>query len=319
MLDVSTQCTCMTRITRAPFTEQKAWEIELVSGLQVDSEAEVNQAWVTATHTQIYPELASLLWVNSRSRIYISRSTLKLSLNRIRNVLSTGWWIQKKRRTAVVGFLKGVGNIIITIGLLWVKQAPQDGPKTTLIVSSNNNLAEKWEEDIRKCFERSLWMSVLLHKGTKQAQEISDFNRRDAVITTYGMLASAFPKIKKKSLMSRKQWTQRRHEGGQLLQNQWFRVVLDDAHIIRNEQTDKWKAEFCLKAHSPWYLSGTPIYTDVSELYSVFKLLKYNVPYFGNPEFDERTRKCFQKYLHSILLRRPNEEVWIDLPLWNQE
>ena len=44
MLDIITPCACMARTKRAPSTEEKVWETELVTGPQVDSEAEVNQA-----------------------------------------------------------------------------------------------------------------------------------------------------------------------------------------------------------------------------------------------------------------------------------
>ena len=236
--------------------------------------------------------------------------------------LAVDWMIarekEKNGRGGILADEQGTGKTIVTIGLLCANQAPKGEPKTTLIVCTNKTLVEQWEQEFRKRLNRSYRMNILIHHGTKQAQRVSEFKTKDVVITTYGMLTTALPKIEKKSPMYKKQWIQPRRAEGVLLKHQWFRVVLDEAHGIRNEQTDKWKAANRLKAYTRWCLSGTPIHNDVSDLYSLFKFLKYNVPFFKNPDCNEWTRKRFQKYVDAILLRRTKEEAGLDLPPCNQ-
>lgn len=52
-----------------------------------------------------------------------------------------------------------------------------------------------------------------------------------------------------------------------------FRVVLDEAHNIKERSTNAAKAAFALKATYKWCLSGTPLQNRVGELYSLVRFL----------------------------------------------
>ncbi len=60
----------------------------------------------------------------------------------------------------------------------------------------------------------------------------------------------------------------------------WYRVVLDEAHSIKNRQTRQAKACFSLQSHIRWALSATPIQNTVDDLYSLFRFLEHD-PYAG--------------------------------------
>lgn len=53
----------------------------------------------------------------------------------------------------------------------------------------------------------------------------------------------------------------------------WFRVVLDEAHNIKERSTNVSKAAFALDAEYRWCLSGTPLQNRVGELYSLVRFL----------------------------------------------
>lgn len=53
----------------------------------------------------------------------------------------------------------------------------------------------------------------------------------------------------------------------------WNRIVLDEAHNIKERATNTAKATFELKANYRWCLSGTPLQNRVGELYSLVRFL----------------------------------------------
>jgi DNA repair protein RAD16 len=53
----------------------------------------------------------------------------------------------------------------------------------------------------------------------------------------------------------------------------WNRIVLDEAHNIKERSTNTAKAAFELKANYKWCLSGTPLQNRVGELYSLVRFL----------------------------------------------
>lgn len=53
----------------------------------------------------------------------------------------------------------------------------------------------------------------------------------------------------------------------------WNRIILDEAHNIKERSTNTAKAAFELKSKYKWCLSGTPLQNRVGELYSLIRFL----------------------------------------------
>lgn len=59
-----------------------------------------------------------------------------------------------------------------------------------------------------------------------------------------------------------------------LYQLDWWRVILDEAHNIKAENTLQAKACFALDAQFKWLLTGTPLPNKIDELYSYMVFLE---------------------------------------------
>lgn len=55
---------------------------------------------------------------------------------------------------------------------------------------------------------------------------------------------------------------------------QWHRVILDEAHNIKDRASNTAKGAFALKARFRWCLSGTPLQNRVGELYSLIRFVR---------------------------------------------
>lgn len=54
----------------------------------------------------------------------------------------------------------------------------------------------------------------------------------------------------------------------------WHRVILDEAHAIKDRSCNTAQAAFSLDAENRWALSGTPLQNRVGELYSIIRYMR---------------------------------------------
>ncbi|KAL4944056.1 hypothetical protein BDV06DRAFT_233907 [Aspergillus oleicola] len=160
-------------------------------------------------------------------------------------------------------------------------------------------------------------MKVLLYHGRARKDSIRDIEQYDVVITTYNTLAKEHSN---KDLGRGK---------SPLHEYMWYRIVLDEAHMIRRRETTFHKAVVELPAKSRWCLSGTPIQNSLADLASLLAFIQirpFHDPrnfrhWISHPfENKERKRKAIQRLiclLEAICLRRTIGRV--DLPEPEQE
>ncbi|EKX47401.1 hypothetical protein GUITHDRAFT_69570, partial [Guillardia theta CCMP2712] len=54
----------------------------------------------------------------------------------------------------------------------------------------------------------------------------------------------------------------------------WWRVILDEAHAIKNRKTRSHKACLQLMATNRWCLTATPLQNDVDDIQSLLQFLR---------------------------------------------
>ncbi|KAJ3455734.1 hypothetical protein MRS44_017216 [Fusarium solani] len=105
----------------------------------------------------------------------------------------------------------------------------------------------------------------------------------------------------------------------------WTRVVLDEAHQIRNSSTKFFKAAAALESETRWCLTGTPIQNSLDDLRSLLKFLRFEPfcqtgvfeehiikPLRQDPEFESNTARNLRILLKASCLRRT--QTLLNLP-----
>lgn len=129
------------------------------------------------------------------------------------------------------------------------------GGKTTLIVCPPA-VFSSWVTQLEEHTQRGSF-KVYMYYGerTKEAEELK---KQDIVLTTYSTLASE------------DSW-----EDSPVKMIDWWRVILDEAHVIKNANAQQSRAVTNLKAKRRWVVTGTPIQNGSFDLFSLMAFLRF--------------------------------------------
>jgi SNF2 family DNA or RNA helicase len=153
--------------------------------------------------------------------------------------------------------------------LVKIEQTPLvRNSKTTLLVSPLSTIAN-WEEQIKQHVKPGTLKYYIYH-GANRIKDSDKLSENDLVITTYGSVASEFNHRSKKK------------QGAYPLEEiNWFRIVLDEAHMIREQSTQQSTAICRLQASRRWAVTGTPVQNRLEDLGALMTFLRIK-------PFDER-------------------------------
>lgn len=204
----------------------------------------------------------------------------------------------------------------------------QSAPCTTLVVAPMSLLAQ-WESEAVKASKTGT-LRTLIYYGADKALNLQNLcceanaaTAPNVVITSYGIVLSEFGKIASGE-------SDRGSYGG-LFSLDYFRVILDEAHNIKNRQAKTSKACYNIAAKHRWVLTGTPIVNRLEDLFSLVHFLRVEpwsnfsfwktfitVPFESQDHL--KALNVVQTVLEPLVLRRtkdmktPDGEALVPLP-----
>ena len=184
-------------------------------------------------------------------------------------------------------------------------QSTRRRSRATLIIASSDLMINEWFQEMKTHFKEEVYsaLQTIKYHGTNRASSIDALYDADIVITTYHTL-----------------YADSCHASNPLRNIEWYRLVLDEAHIIRRLSTVLYRTVAELKARSRWCLTGTPIQNrleDIGSLFAFIRIIPFNNPsnfrkYICIP-FEEGGKRRdlaierFTRLLDSLCLRRTKD------------
>jgi SNF2 family DNA or RNA helicase len=188
-------------------------------------------------------------------------------------------------RGGIIADEMGLGKTILMLGCIISNFTGLDGKYNTLIVLPPS-LLPQWI----KIFNKFMGHNPLVYHG-KNVKSISKkmLEETPVVVTTYGMIAAD-------------------KKGGSLLWKiHWNRLIMDEAHHVRNMKSCLFRGAKKIKANIKWLVTGTPIQNSKNDLYALCAVLGLKKAFYTNPE-------NIKKIIRAHILRRTKTDVGIKLP-----
>ncbi|KAF2128031.1 hypothetical protein P153DRAFT_376928 [Dothidotthia symphoricarpi CBS 119687] len=199
--------------------------------------------------------------------------------------IGLGWLLKMESGNTKGGILAdemGLGKTVQALSLICANPSKDPLRKTTLIIAPVG-LMRQWEKEIERHVRPEHRLSVYLYHGKGKNAEFSKLKQYDVVLTTFGILTSEWKQkesMKEKMAAEAEQrdngFTRRSKEKLALLGREcmWYRIIIDEAHNIKNRNAKASKAANELMATHRLCMTGTPLMNSAEELYSLLRFLK---------------------------------------------
>lgn len=203
-----------------------------------------------------------------------------------------------------------------------------DVPVTPCLIVCPLSVISSWQQQLALHIYDGTIKMMIYHSQARNTLNLEHVLAADIVLTTYDVLASEFQE--KNDQSTKEPRSKKRKSLNSLWDITWWRIILDEAHVIRTMTTRRSKAVLSLKANYRWVVSGTLLVNSVADLEAPCHFLRLE-PFFsdlalfkrflvrpikaGNTEAIAMVRALMK----TICLRREKEAVQdFQLPIKNE-
>lgn len=192
-------------------------------------------------------------------------------------------WLLKKEDQKLGCLLAddmGLGKTVQTIALIMSNRPTESDALPTLIVGPVS-LLRQWEAEFETKVkpEHALRVVLFHHTQKKKLSTFKRLSRFDVVLVSYTTLANESKKhfglaIEDADKDSEDESESKYQSPFYTADAKFFRIVLDEAHYIKNKDSQTSKAAAKLQAIYRLCLTGTPMQNKIGELYPILKFLR---------------------------------------------
>jgi DNA repair protein RAD5 len=138
----------------------------------------------------------------------------------------------------------GLGKTIEMLSLIHSCRAPISVKNRSTLVIAPMSIISQWKSEADNS-ANSGTLKTIIYYGADKALDLPSLctspSAPDVIVTSYGVVLS--------------EWTSKTSEG--IFATEWYRVVLDEAHYIKNRLSKTARACYDIKAGRRWVLTGT--------------------------------------------------------------